>query len=124
MEKLTKMGITIALDDFGTGYSSLSYLHQFSFDTLKIDRSFINNLDSDKDNAIILNTIISLAKSLNIKTVGEGIETEEQYQHLNTLECVNAQGFFMSKPINEQKLLQLLKTKTNYKQQMKLKSRQ
>jgi len=115
MEKLSSMGITIALDDFGTGYSSLSYLNKFNFDTLKIDRSFIKNLDQEKNNHIILNTIINLAKSLNIKTVGEGIEDEKQYRHLNKIKCVNAQGYFMSKPVDGGKLLQLLNENTNYK---------
>jgi EAL domain-containing protein (putative c-di-GMP-specific phosphodiesterase class I) len=109
------MGITIALDDFGTGYSSLSYLNKFSFDILKIDRSFIKNLDQEKNNHIILNTIINLAKSLNIKTVGEGIENEKQYRHLNEIKCVNAQGYFMSKPVDGEQLLKLLNEKTNYR---------
>jgi len=90
-------------------------LNKFSFDTLKIDRSFINNLDNDKNNHIILNTIINLAKSLNIKTVGEGIENEKQYRHLNEIKCVNGQGYFMSKPVDAGKLLQLLNEQTNYK---------
>jgi EAL domain-containing protein (putative c-di-GMP-specific phosphodiesterase class I) len=84
MKQLRELGITVALDDFGTGYSSLSNLQQFSFDTIKIDRSFIQNQDQDKDNCVILETIINLAKSLNICTTAEGIETPEQYNRLNT----------------------------------------
>jgi len=108
IDSLRKMGIQIALDDFGTGYSSLSYLHQFTFDSLKIDRAFISDLDDEKDNRIILDTIINLARSLDIKTVAEGIETIEQYQYLKTMDCACGQGFYMSRPIGMENLITLL----------------
>lgn len=111
MKQLAEMGVQVALDDFGIGYSSLSNLHQFSFDYIKIDRSFIQNQQHDKDNGIILETIINLAKSLNIRTTAEGIETAEQYQRLKDMQCTIAQGFYMSKPVDEQPLLDMIRHK-------------
>lgn len=113
---LRDMGIQIALDDFGTGYSSLSYLHQFTFDFLKIDRSFIMNLELGQNKSIILETIINLAKSLNIKTTAEGIETYEQYHLLKNMHCTHAQGFYMSRPVAVGELLTLIRNKTRYGQ--------
>ncbi|WP_448565745.1 EAL domain-containing protein [Thalassotalea ganghwensis] len=104
IKKLKTMNVRLALDDFGTGYSSLSYLHQFSFDTLKIDRSFMNNTAMEKGN-IILQAIVNLAKSLRIKTVGEGVETTEQYQLLQELACDYAQGYLISKPLSVENLV-------------------
>ncbi len=112
--QLAKMGIIIALDDFGTGYSSLSYLNQFTFDCLKIDRSFIRDIEEGQDNYIILETIINLAKSLNIKTIAEGIETQSQYQVMAKMQCTHGQGFYMSKPISPQKLLNLISRENQY----------
>jgi diguanylate cyclase (GGDEF)-like protein len=114
MKALAAMGIAIALDDFGTGYSSLSYLHQFNFDLLKIDRAFIKNLEQSDDSSIILETIINLAKSLNIKTVAEGIETSAQYLRLKGMQCGRAQGFYMSKSVTEQNFIALLRNNPNY----------
>lgn len=108
------MGIKIALDDFGTGYSSLSYINQFTFNTLKIDRAFIKNLDKGQNNMVILETIIKLSKALNIKTVAEGIETKEQYQFLKQLGCDNGQGFHMCKPISALAIIDLIKQRKNY----------
>lgn len=108
IEQLSAMGIQIALDDFGTGYSSLSYLHQFTFDLLKIDQAFIKNLEASDENSIILETIINLARSLNIKTVAEGIETAAQYTRLKHLKCSRAQGFYLSKPMPEIDFIALL----------------
>lgn len=99
------MGIQIALDDFGTGYSSLSYMNHFTFNMLKIDRSFINNSNQDKNNTIILEAIIKLSKSLSIKTIAEGIETKAQYNFLKEMGCDKGQGFYMSKPLAESELL-------------------
>jgi diguanylate cyclase (GGDEF)-like protein len=115
---LRDMGIQIALDDFGTGYSSLSYLHQFTFDFLKIDRSFIMNIEPGQDKNIILETIIKLAKSLNIKTTAEGIETLEQYKLLKNMHCTHAQGFYMSRPVAVSELLTLIRNKTRFGQEL------
>lgn len=102
------MGIKIALDDFGTGYSSLSYINHFTFNILKIDRSFINNLDQGKNHTIILEAIIKLSKSLSIQTIAEGIEVKSQYHFLKQLGCDKGQGYYMSMPIIESEILQLL----------------
>jgi len=102
------MGVKIALDDFGTGYSSLSYINHFTLNMLKIDRSFINNLEQGKNNTIILEAIIKVAKSLSIQTVAEGIETESQYAFLKDLGCDKGQGFYMSTPIVEKDFIQKL----------------
>lgn len=115
---LRDMGIQITLDDFGTGFSSLSYLHQFTFDFLKIDRSFITDIEVGRDKNIILATIINLAKSLNIKTTAEGIETATQFQLLQSMQCTHAQGFYMSPSISAKELLFLLHDKTRYGQNL------
>ncbi|WP_076411235.1 EAL domain-containing protein [Shewanella sp. UCD-KL12] len=114
IEALKRMGIEIALDDFGTGFSSLSYLHQFTFDCLKIDRSFISQLDCENGNQIILNTIINLAHSLGIKTVAEGVEALSQYKQLTKMECICAQGFYMSRPTSALSLVKLITSNISY----------
>lgn len=111
---LRQLGISVSLDDFGTGYSSLSYLHQFTLDSLKIDRSFMTGDVPNGNTAIVLEAIINLAQSLNIRTVAEGIETADQFQHLKNLGCDFAQGFFMAKPISEMDFLILLKQERTF----------
>jgi len=91
--------IKIALDDFGTGYSSLQYLQKLPIDYLKIDQSFIRNLGVGKESKEIVKAIVHLAHSLNIKTIAEGIETLEDYEYLNSVNCDIGQGFYMSKPL-------------------------
>lgn len=99
LSKLKRLGIRLSIDDFGTGYSSLNYLHRLPFDTLKIDRSFVNEVGTKGENSEILHTIILLAKNLKMKVVAEGIETEPQLSLLKTLRCEYGQGYLMSKPI-------------------------
>lgn len=99
MKALKKIGVKILLDDFGTGYSSLSYLHQFPIDILKIDRSFISNIQTEGKHKAIIKTIIDLAANLNMSTVGEGIEYEADANLLNDMECRYGQGFFFAKPL-------------------------
>jgi len=111
MKIFSKMGIHLALDDFGTGYSSLSYLGQFTFNQIKIDRSFVSEHDVSSGQSIILETIISLAKSLAIKTTAEGIETQQQLRLMQDLQCSMGQGFYISKLLSEDNLLDLLKNK-------------
>jgi diguanylate cyclase (GGDEF)-like protein len=94
--------VQLSIDDFGTGYSSLSYLHRFPIDALKIDRSFVSPIDADGNNCEIVNTIITLAHSLGIKAIAEGVETSHQLAQLRKLECDEAQGYFFSKPVNSQ----------------------
>ena len=99
INKIKKMGITIAVDDFGSGYSSLNYLKRLPVDVLKIDSSFISDIESDPSDSAIVAGIIGLAKSLKMKTVAEGVETEEQRRILEDLGCDNFQGYLFSKPL-------------------------
>ncbi len=98
--KLKALGIKLAMDDVGKGYSSLSYLHQFPFDTLKIDRSFIAGIGDAGENTAIVRTIISLAKGLGLDVVAEGVETASQLSQLKDLGCQFGQGYFLSRPLS------------------------
>jgi diguanylate cyclase (GGDEF)-like protein len=108
LNELRDRHIQIAIDDFGTGYSSLSYLHQFSVDTFKIDRSFTNRLGSKGDGLRIVEAMLLMAKSLDIKVVAEGVESSEQAFLLQQLGCDYAQGYWFSKPVDSQLAIQLL----------------
>jgi diguanylate cyclase (GGDEF)-like protein len=108
LNELRDRHIQIAIDDFGTGYSSLSYLHQFSVDTLKIDRSFINRLGSKGDGLRIVEAMVLMAQNLDIKVVAEGVESSEQALQLQQLGCDYAQGYWFSKPVDAQLAIQLL----------------
>jgi diguanylate cyclase len=96
LEELSRMGVIVSIDDVGTGYSSMSYLRRFPIDKLKIDRSFINDMTTNSDAASIVKAIISLAHSLRLKVVAEGVETAEQLQQLRELGCDQFQGFYRS----------------------------
>lgn len=108
MHSIREHGIALAIDDFGVGYSSLSYLKNFPVTSLKIDRSFIQDLPNDKDDATITQTIISLAKNLDINVVAEGIETEEQVDFLLERDCTIGQGFLFSRPLPADEVTRLL----------------
>jgi len=108
MTELRAMGVRIDLDDFGTGYSSLSYLHQFPIDTLKIDRSFVQRMGTTDEGLEIVNTILSLAQSLDMDVVAEGVETAEQLQLLRNLHCSYAQGYHLSRPVDSENFETLL----------------
>jgi EAL domain-containing protein (putative c-di-GMP-specific phosphodiesterase class I) len=99
MNRLRAMGVHIHIDDFGTGYSSLSYLHSLPIDALKIDRSFINKLTVNGENAEIILSIISLAKSLNFDVIAEGVELAHQLEQMKGMECRLGQGYLFSKPM-------------------------
>lgn len=99
LDILKSLNIPVALDDFGTGFSSLSYLHQFSLDYLKIDKSFVDDLNAVNNKVLILDAVVNLAKALKIKTTAEGIETAEQYQKLKEIGCDLGQGYYISKPL-------------------------
>jgi len=94
------LGVQFSVDDFGTGYSSLSYLQRFSYDTLKIDRSFISGMESEGDGSAIVQTIVALANMLKINVVAEGVETSVQLRRLREIGCSHAQGFWFSRPVD------------------------
>ncbi len=98
LNDLKRMGFHIALDDFGTGYSSLSYLSRYPFDTIKIDRSFVNNLNLVDNAQVIVRTIIDLGTGLGMKVVAEGVETTEQALFLAHAGCDELQGYLLGKP--------------------------
>jgi diguanylate cyclase (GGDEF)-like protein len=102
LHEIKKMGVAISIDDFGTGYSSLSYLKKFPIDTLKIDRSFITNVQdkSGGDNAAIVTAIMALSHSLRLDVVAEGVETAQELAYLHALGCKTIQGFLFSKPLS------------------------
>ena len=102
---IDKLGIKLSMDDFGTGYSSLSYLRQYPFDVLKIDRSFITGITDNKADCNLVKAAIAMSHSLEMKVVAEGVETKEQLDLLNELNCDIAQGFYLSKPLPAAKLL-------------------
>ena len=99
LNKLKKLGISLSMDDFGTGYSSLGYLKQLPIDTIKIDRSFITNVINDPNDALITIAIITMAHSLRLNVVAEGVETESQMHFLHRQHCDQIQGFYYSKPL-------------------------
>jgi diguanylate cyclase (GGDEF)-like protein len=99
LKSLRARGVQVALDDFGTGYSSLSYLRKFSIDALKIDQSFVRQIAIAPDAATIVAAIISMGRSLELRIVAEGVETEEQLGFLRAHECDEAQGYFFSRPV-------------------------
>ena len=105
---LKSLNIPVALDDFGTGFSSLSYLHQFSLDYLKIDKSFVDDINEVSSKVLILDAVVNLAKALTIKTTAEGIETAEQYQKLKEIGCDLGQGYYISKPLLDTDFKQFL----------------
>jgi predicted signal transduction protein with EAL and GGDEF domain len=105
---LKNLGVGLGIDDFGTGYSSLSYLRRFPMDTLKIDRSFVQNLASNQENLEIVRTIISLALNLGMEVVAEGVETSDEIGQLRALGCDFGQGFFFSKPVDGEQADDLL----------------
>jgi diguanylate cyclase (GGDEF)-like protein/PAS domain S-box-containing protein len=99
LKKLKDIGVSISIDDFGIGYSSLSYLKRFPIDNLKIDMSFIREIAIDPDTASIVTAIIAMARTLGLKTIAEGIETEEQWKILRLLRCHMGQGYLFSPPL-------------------------
>jgi diguanylate cyclase (GGDEF)-like protein/PAS domain S-box-containing protein len=99
LTELRRFGVRIHMDDFGTGYSSLSYLQRCSFDTLKVDRSFVQRMGDGDDSTAIIKTIVGLGRMLNMNVVAEGVESQSQLDALLALECPEAQGYWFSRPV-------------------------
>ena len=96
--ELKKLGVKIAMDDFGSGFSSLSYLHAFPFDKIKIDKSFVGQLETNPKAPTIIRTIIGLAHSLSLPALAEGVESEDQFKFLKREGCDEIQGYFIGRP--------------------------
>ncbi|BBP01768.1 hypothetical protein SFSGTM_24760 [Sulfuriferula nivalis] len=109
MQALKKLGVKFSMDDFGTGHSSLSSLKKLPLDQLKIDQSFVHDIASDHDSAIIVQTIIAMASNLGMDVIAEGVETEEQRNFLNEHHCLNFQGYLFGKPVPVDQFEQILK---------------
>lgn len=109
LHKLKQIGVKLAIDDFGTGYSSLSYLRRFPIDSLKIDRAFVSDIVIDADNAAIVKAIIALGNAMNLDVIAEGVETSTQIDMLKVEDCVLMQGYFFSKPVAADTLLEMLR---------------
>jgi EAL domain-containing protein (putative c-di-GMP-specific phosphodiesterase class I) len=110
LQALRAKGVRVAVDDFGTGYSSLSYLQKFSIDALKIDQSFVRRIISAPHETTIVTAIISMARSLKLRVVAEGVETVKELEFLRAHQCDEAQGYYFSRPVAPEQFAQLLET--------------
>lgn len=110
LNRLKEYGFQLVIDDFGTGYSSLSYLRRFPLDKIKVDKSFIDGVEANASDAAIVQTIIAMGHILGLTVLAEGVETEAQLNFLRKFECDEMQGFFFSKPLDEDKITELLKS--------------
>ena len=110
LQELKNMGMQLAVDDFGTGYSSLSYLKKFPIDVLKIDQSFVRDIDSDSGNGIIVSAVIAMGNNLEQRVVAEGVEDTRQLAFLKERHCEEGQGYFFSRPLASKEFAALLAT--------------
>lgn len=113
MKRLREMGVRISIDDFGVGYSSLSYLKRFPFDTLKIDRSFIQSISQNSKDSIITKTLIHMAHALQLTVVAEGVETREELEFLREQDCDCMQGYYFSRPLSASNFEKLIRSQKN-----------
>ena len=111
LKKLKALGISISIDDFGTGYSSMSYLQKLPIDVIKVDKSFVDDIVLSEDGNLIVKGIISLANALSLKTVAEGVETQEQYDFLKENKCDMIQGYLYSRPLDKESFYSFIQTK-------------
>jgi EAL domain-containing protein (putative c-di-GMP-specific phosphodiesterase class I) len=100
LHRLSNLGVHISIDDFGTGYSSLSYIKKLPINTLKIDQSFVNDITVNPDDSEIARAVITMAKSLRLNVIAEGVEVEDQMRLLYSLNCSKMQGYFFSMPVS------------------------
>jgi len=114
LNTLKKLGVRVSIDDFGTGYSSFRYLQDLPIDTIKIDRAFIQDLPHNSNNAAIVEMILTMSKHLELYTVAEGVETNEQLEFLHQRDCPSYQGYLFSKPVEREIFLELLKSTNDY----------
>lgn len=113
--EINKMGVSLSIDDFGKGYSALSYLKHYPFSTLKIDRSFINDVLTNNEDAALCTAIIGMAHGLGLEVVGEGVETQDQLEYLRLKDCDFVQGYYFSKPLNVDDFTKYLKDQKSRK---------
>jgi EAL domain-containing protein (putative c-di-GMP-specific phosphodiesterase class I) len=104
LHALKALGVSLAIDDFGTGYSSMAYLKHFPIDRLKIDKAFVDDLETEPANLAILRAIVALGQSLGLKVIAEGVETQYQYDYLRSIGCDEFQGYFFSRPVTAEVL--------------------
>jgi diguanylate cyclase (GGDEF)-like protein/PAS domain S-box-containing protein len=116
LAQLQKLGVMIHMDDFGTGYSSMSFLHNLPIDVLKIDRSFVSNMNLASNDGAIVQAIVMLARNLGMRVVAEGVETVDQLVQIQTLDCDAAQGYYFARPMPAAEIPQLLRTAPRWKQ--------
>ena len=105
LNKLAEHGVSIAIDDFGTGYSSLNYLSKLPIHTLKVDQSFVREIENTKDEACIVNAIVSMAHGLKLNIVAEGVETRVQLEYLKSLGCQEMQGFYFGRAVSAEQIM-------------------
>ena len=110
-ERLDALGVRLSIDDFGTGYSSLSYLQRFPFSTLKIDRSFIRDVESNPASARLVETIIAMAHGLDLEVIAEGVETAAQMDMIRERDCDLAQGYHVSRPVPLEEVMAFLRSR-------------
>ena len=108
MQRLQQVGVRFAVDDFGTGHSSLNYLRHLALGKLKLDRSFLHDVPGNRDNEKLVFSILALARSFDLQTVAEGIETREQLNYLQQLDCDLGQGYLFSRPVSPDAIPALL----------------
>jgi EAL domain-containing protein (putative c-di-GMP-specific phosphodiesterase class I) len=105
LNKLCQLGVSIAIDDFGTGYSALAYLHRFPIHTVKIDKSFITEIQEESGHFPVVMAIISIARGLGLNLIAEGVETRSQARYLERAGCTSMQGYFFHKPLTQSEFL-------------------